>query len=228
MFSSPFPLLQRHQLAHLSDEGWEELTERERDATAHACLTHWSIQHLPLVVTRQALDQPAGMLSLGLPAPTQWQRRRIALRVPAKHVIEISEFPPAGAVVEQLPPALQTTWLGLCAALTRLGVAARVHGSVGMQHLTGLPYLHADSDIDLNLPVQSVAMADNVVALLAAAALAQPRRLDGELRLPDGGAVAWREWQPWRQGRVDSLLVKRLHGVALETGEAWMHAEPTP
>jgi len=220
------PSLHRHQLAYLNDAGWSALTQRAWDEPVRDCLEHWAWQQLPLVVSRQAPGLPEGMLSLGLPAPTQWERRRIALRVPLQHVLEFSDFPPASAVVDQLPPSIRSIWLGLCAALTRLGVGVRVHGSVGMQHLTALPYTHADSDIDLTLPVQSAAMADNVVALLLAATLALPRRIDGELLLPDGGALAWREWQPWRQGRTDQLLVKRLHGVALETGLRWLHAEP--
>ena len=40
--------------------------------------------------------------------------------------------------------------------------------------------------------------------------------LDGELVFPDGRAVAWREWQPWREQRVDRILVKRLQGVVME------------
>ncbi len=47
-------------------------------------------------------------------------------------------------------------------------------------------------------------------------------RLDGELSFPDGSAVAWREWVAWRSGRVSAILVKRLCGVALEAGSAWL------
>ena len=53
-------------------------------------------------------------------------------------------------------------------------------------------------------------------ALLAAVDWDGPR-LDGELLFPDGAAIAWREWQAWRQGRAPQVLVKRLRGVALET-----------
>ena len=47
-------------------------------------------------------------------------------------------------------------------------------------------------------------------------------RVDGELVFPRGEAVAWREWLQWRRGEVDSVMVKRLHGVALEQGLAWL------
>jgi phosphoribosyl-dephospho-CoA transferase len=39
-----------------------------------------------------------------------------------------------------------------------------------------------------------------------------PHRLDGELCLPDGGAVNWRELA----GRSRQVLVKRLDGAAME------------
>ena len=46
-------------------------------------------------------------------------------------------------------------------------------------------------------------------------------RLDGELVFDDGAAVAWREWIEWRAGRARAVLVKRLHGVALQRDAAW-------
>ena len=47
-----------------------------------------------------------------------------------------------------------------------------------------------------------------------AVSFAEPR-LDGELRFPDGAAVAWREWEAWRAGRSRAVLVKRLDGCSL-------------
>jgi phosphoribosyl-dephospho-CoA transferase len=45
-------------------------------------------------------------------------------------------------------------------------------------------------------------------------------RLDGELMLPVGDAIAWREWASWRAGRTRRVLVKRLNGAALCDGFA--------
>ena len=81
--------------------------------------------------------------------------------------------------------------------------------------MTGLPYLHERSDLDLWLAVDEAEQADAAVAALQRCTPAG-LRLDGELMFTDGSAVAWREWAAWRAGRCRMLLVKRLHGAALD------------
>ena len=108
-------------------------------------------------------------------------------------ILYFDEFPKAAAITSLLPPPLRSAW----AALAKT-VDARIYGSYGLQQLTGLSYLHAESDIDLCLSVDDAAAADLAAAALSGAAFARPR-LDGELVFPDGRAVAWREWQPWRE-----------------------------
>jgi len=214
--------LRRHQLVRLNDAGWRALRERPWDDVGRACLAHWSAQRLPLVVTRQPSTPHGGELAVGLPAPWRWQRRRIALHTALADVLYFDDFPTADSIVGLLAPSKRRAWLELVGALVELGAAPRVYGSFGWQRLTGLHYLHASSDVDLRLAVDDAAAADAVVALLQHAPIAAPR-LDGELVFPDGSAVAWREWSRWRIGEVDRVLVKRLQGVAMEMGEAWLH-----
>lgn len=216
-------VLRRHQLVWLSDAGWRELKQAPRDAAAQACIAHWASHHLPLVVTQQPSPPTlAGdPLALGLAAPSTWGRCRIALQVPLRSALYFGDFPLAPEVAGLLAKPTRAPWLALCDELRRLGVAARVHGSHGWQRLTRLQYLHPASDLDLHLPVETARDADAVTALLQATALTAPR-IDGELVFGDGTAVAWREWVQWREGRVDRVLVKRLHGVALETGARWL------
>ena len=233
--------LRRHRLVRLGTPGWAELQGRkwhnesgnesgsqsgsesdsEWDPEARACLAHWAANHLPLVVTRQPEALPAGVVALGLSAPVKWGRRRIALQVPMHRVLYFDDFPPAAALAAQLPRSARESWLQLCAALARLGVLARVYGSHGWQHLTGLGHVQADSDIDLRLCVDGPRMADAAVALLSGSPLRRPR-LDGELAFPDGREVAWREWQQWRCGQVERVLVKRVDAVALVDDAAWL------
>ena len=213
--------LRRHQLVRLSDAGWRALRERPWDDVASACLAHWSAQRLPLVVTRQLPERGDTELALGLPAPWQWQRRRIALQVATRDVLYFDDFPTADSIVGLLTTSKRRAWLELVGALVDLGAAPRVYGSFGWQRLTGLHYLHAHSDLDLRLSVDDGAAADAVVAVLQRARITAPR-LDGELVFPEGSAVAWREWSAWRAGQVDRILVKRLQGVAMEAGDAWL------
>ncbi len=220
-------VLRRHQLAWLSDAGWRELKPPAGDDNVAHCMAHWAARRLPLVVTRQTSCvaavsvATADAICLGLPAPTRFGRRKVALQVPRSSVLFFDAFPLAADITRLFVREHRAPWLELCAAVGRLGVAARVHGSHGWQRLTGLSYLHALSDVDLHLAVGSVAQADAVVALLSTTTFGGPR-IDGELVFPDGSAVAWREWWQWRQGRVRQVLVKRLSGAALESGLQWL------
>jgi phosphoribosyl-dephospho-CoA transferase len=207
----------RQQLIRLSGEGWARLLDGSWEATARACLGLWAARGLPLVVTRQRPLQE-GILATGLPAPARFRRLRLPLGIPLRDVLFFDEFPPADAVTRLLPRTAHAAWRDLLAALAAIDVTPRAYGGYGWQALTRLAYVHARSDLDLLLPVGFAAQADAVVEILSATdpAWAGPR-LDGELLFPDGAAMAWREWQAWREGRVAQVLVKRLHGVALET-----------
>lgn len=208
--------LQRHALVWLADAGWQALLPQALDSPSRQCLQHWAREHLPLVVTRQPLDDAnsADQLAVGLAMPTRWGRRKLALRVAREHLLYTDAFPAATDITPLLPADARAAWRALCAELAALGVNPRVHGSHGWQKLSGLRYLRAGSDIDLHIAVDSEALADRVATLLQVDCGGP--RIDGELLFPDGAAIAWREWLQLRAGRVREVLVKRLDRVALE------------
>ena len=206
--------LRRQQLLRLSGEGWARVLDAPWDSTARQCLALWAARGLPLVVTRQPVPA-ADTLATGLPAPARFRRLRLAVAVAPRHVMFLDEFPAAESVARLLPRSCVTAWRALLALLATAVCAPRVYGGYGWQALARLAYVHPASDVDLLLPVDSSAQADAVAAMLANAAWAGPR-LDGELLFADGAAVAWREWLAHREGRTAQVLVKRLHGVALE------------
>lgn len=210
------PPLQRHRLVRLSDAGWRRVCGHDWDPQARECVDHWAAQRLPLVVTRQPSGLPAGAIAVGLAAPVRWGRRRLALQVAMADVLYFDEFPHLDAVRGQLPEAARAAARRLEAALDAAGVTARVCGSHGWERLTGLGYLHRDSDLDLLLAVARPARADAVLdALHAFEADVQRPRLDGELLFDGGTACAWREWQAWREGRSAQVLTKSIGGPAL-------------
>jgi phosphoribosyl-dephospho-CoA transferase len=221
----PAPAWRRHQLVWLDDAGWHEVLGNSATSAAHdeqvrGCLAHWARQRWPLVVSTQSADgvDAAGIairLTLGLPAPERWGRRRIAVQVPTRAVARTGEFPLASRAGLALPAELRGRWADLCSALERLGLQARIYGSHGWQLLTGLDdHVRPGSDLDLLLPVADVAQADAACALLQQASFDAPR-LDGELAFADGASVAWREWSRWRAGQTRSVLVKRIDGATL-------------
>ena len=215
--------IRRHDLVWLSRAGWQHLLAGAQEPEVIECLEHWCEARLPLVVGRQ--DPKCPDLALGLPAPSAWGRRKIALRVPAGSVLYHDAFPRAAAVARLLPGPLRAAWKELHGSLAECDVAVRVHGSYGWEQLTGMRYLTRTSDIDLLLVVPDVQAADAVAARLDAFRWEGPR-VDGELIFPSGSAVSWREWLQWRSGSVQGILVKRLDGVALEQGMAWLPSRP--
>ena len=213
--------LRRHQLARLSEAGWTTILALPWDQQARECLVHWARHRLPLVVTRQPLDGAArGSIALGLPAPARWDRRRLALQVSRGEVLRVGDFPRLAAVQSLLSPLAQTPMHKLIGELDACRATSRVFGSYGWQAISGLDHVRPGSDLDLSVTVDGAAHADAVTHVLQS--FDAPRlRLDGELLFNDGAAVAWREWIDWRAGRARAVMVKRLHGVALERYTAW-------
>ncbi|MDO9479716.1 MAG: malonate decarboxylase holo-[acyl-carrier-protein] synthase [Hydrogenophaga sp.] len=210
------PPLRRHQLAFVTADGWKNVLARTWGEPIKAGLTHWAAQGLPVVVTRQlpARANTAGRIALGVCLPETWERQRVALQLMPKQLSMFTEFPPLTASLGALSALERKAMRHLAASLAANHLQARVYGSVGWQTVTGLPYLHDHSDIDLWLAVKDAHAADTAVHFLQQVE-GLKRRVDGELVFPDGAAVAWREWAAWRQGRCQRLLVKHLLGQEL-------------
>lgn len=154
---------------------------------------HWVAAGRPLVVAASRAGDTEGTLRLGLALP---DRRRIGLTVAAEAVDRVLGPVRLADVVRDLPAGMQSQADLVLALCPR----ACVFGSVAWQAMTGLPYLRATSDLDLLCPAGD----DPLPLADALAALPALPRLDGEIALPDGRAVAWRELAR----RPDTVLVK--------------------
>jgi phosphoribosyl-dephospho-CoA transferase len=203
--------LQRNQLVWLTDAAWQQLRARHWDSQAHSILLHWHAAQLPLVVSRQRSPCNADSISLGLPAPLQWERRKLALEVVASDIARVGNFPllNPGVLGSTGAAAIQD----FLQHLNVLHCAAHVYGSYGWQHLSGLPCVRDRSDLDLLITVPTLDAAGQVVWLLRGLHLGC--RVDGELLFPDGQAVAWREFAQLIGGKVEQVLVKHRSGVQL-------------
>lgn len=205
--------LLRNQLVSIDERAWAQIEDRTWDAEAQEILAHWRINRLPFVVCRQRTETATNRVCVGLPAPQQWSKRRLALTLSFDHITACAAFPTLMQVAQanHWGPAA----LGLSEALYNFGAQAHVYGSHGWQWLTGLRYLHAESDLDLSLGVTSFEMALKVTQLLASSQL--HARIDGEIVFPQGPAVAWRELQQLLQGQASQVLVKDRHSIRLAT-----------
>ncbi|MHC1669667.1 malonate decarboxylase holo-[acyl-carrier-protein] synthase [Stenotrophomonas sp. PSU-St15] len=196
--------LTRHTLVWLSAHAdW-----RADVAAQEPRLAAWFAQGLPAMVARRAADDPDSRLRLGVPLPPGEGKQRLALRVPLQDV-QRRQAPPA--LSDILAAGVCPAWQAPLHALATLA-PARVFGAFAWQHVTGLPYVHDRSDIDLLWEVPDAARADALVTRLRAWEAQHPQRVDGELCLARGAAVNWREYA----GSSRQLLVKRLDGAALE------------
>jgi phosphoribosyl-dephospho-CoA transferase len=195
-------LLQRNQLVWLHPRAWQNILASDWDAQALEVLRHWAAASLPLVVARQRGGLSSERISVGLPAPTRWARRRLALDVGSSDISKIGFFPLLSGVVPNLPAALS-------------GLQVRVYGSCGWQAITGMDYVHIASDMDVLVNARTLEEAINVsTAIISWSA---PCRVDGEVVFPSGHAVAWRELLQAQAGAVGQVLVKHRQSAALMT-----------
>lgn len=206
--------LQRNQLVWLHPGAWQSILARTWDTPALSLLHHWAEQQLPLVVARQREGTDPAHISLGLPAPLRWERRKLALEAKPEHIARTGHFPWLHELVRQ------GHWSGgvhaHARALQALGLQARVYGSHSWQFITGMPCVHAASDLDLcfEVPDLPTAMAlCNVLAELAQLDDGMP--MDGEILFRQGSGVAWRELQQLAQGHVQQVLARDRHSLKL-------------
>lgn len=181
--------VQRHDFVRLR-AGWTNNLLSPLAATEQALVAEWVIAGRPFVVARRQPEDVNGTLRLGLALP---DKRRIGFHLRSDAVAR-SAPPPLLADVP-MPASWQPSLTSLAAAATRAGVPARLYGSLAWQALTGLDYVRPDSsDVDLLFtPGDALALARLAVLLRPLAGQDHPR-LDGEIVLPGGLAVSWREW----------------------------------
>ena len=191
------------------------------DAGARARLGDWIAAGHPLIVARQGNNCPAGQLRLGLALPPSLGKHRLAFRVARSDVLRHAPPPLLSmAIVDALPVGWQPRLLELLGLSALMAASPRVFGSAGMQILTGLCCVGADSDLDLLLTPTDWSAAQTACRALASldAANSTPR-VDGEVRNALGQAVAWRELAV----EPRQVLVKVMSEVRMIPLESFAH-----
>ena len=209
-------MLRRHDLVQVEPAAWDGMLR-----------CYPALLDLPLVADwarrRLAGDRPASRLCRrrtgGAASATLHGKRRLAFSFSI------------GAEVTELPPVLlcdaarsaPAKWQPIISALLDLGeaikVPPRVFGALLWEHTTGLPYLSAQSDLDLLWLTSEELTAHSLVERLRQLDEESPVRLDGELELPDGAGVNWRELAHNSDQR-GQVLVKTMDGVEVRTKAA--------
>lgn len=174
----------------------------------------WIAGGRPLVAARQPVA--AGPLLLGLSLPLAQQRKKLSIHVERSALAEISAPLSIARCCPRLPAAEGDVLRQLAAEAVACSARLGVFGSLAWEVLSGEDYRHAESDIDLICDVETLTQFDVMLAALQRAAGQLSCRLDGEIRFPDGNAVAWREVAAYRACPAAAVLVKGPHEVSLQ------------
>ncbi|KQQ25376.1 phosphoribosyl-dephospho-CoA transferase [Methylobacterium sp. Leaf123] len=212
----------RHDLLDVEPAAWAAAVAGRADLAGVPHVAGWVDDGRPVILRRSYPGEEAGLVPVGLPLPPRDGKRRIGLMLSPDAV-----RPRAPVLLSEAlavcPPSWQATLDALIALGERHGLAPRPFGSLLWQSLTGLPYLSERSDLDLLWPVPG-AIPPRLMEEIAAIEARAPMRLDGEIVLPDGGGVNWRELH--RAGLGETVLVKHRDRLALREAAALFAGDP--
>jgi phosphoribosyl-dephospho-CoA transferase len=213
-------MLRRHDLLRPEPATWDTMLRCHQGLGDLPLVADWARLDRPVIVRRRMAGELPGCVPAALPLPPCHGKRRLAFTFSS------------GAALTALPPvflrdaarAAPAEWQSIIAALLAfgdtIGVAPRVFGALLWEHATGLPYLSARSDLDLLWSISNEPTAHSLVARLRQLDAEGPVRLDGELELPNGAAVNWRELARNLEDHNGDVLVKTMDGVAMRSKAA--------
>jgi phosphoribosyl-dephospho-CoA transferase len=182
--------MRRHDLAHVREGVAVRFLCGTLDGSLSARVGEWITAGRPLVVARQPTYGTDALLGLTLPAAEA--RRRVGCLIKRGDLLQVRRPLTIADCLHCLPDKVAAPLATLASSLAAVGARVGVYGSLAWEALSGDRYRHPNSDVDLICDVASVAETDACLRLLAAAT-GMPCPVDGEVRFPDGCAVAWRE-----------------------------------
>jgi phosphoribosyl-dephospho-CoA transferase len=209
-------MLRRHDLVQVEPAAWDAMLRCHPALLDLPLVADWARLGWPVIVRRRMVGDCVDGVPAALPLPPCHGKRRLAFSFPA------------GAAMATVPPILlceaarttPTAWQSVVAAVLDIGdtvkITPRVFGALLWEHATGLPYLTAKSDLDLLWSVSDESIAVLLVEQLLKLEAEGSVRLDGELELPDGAGVNWRELAH-SSDQHSQVLVKTMDGVEVRT-----------
>jgi len=182
----------RHDLVFVSPAAWRSFLDSRAALAEDPLVAGWVDRGWPLIARRLAPEEGHGV-PLGLPLPPSAGKRRIGLLMDPVGIRSSARPPLLSAAFLVAPAAWKPTLRTLNHVAARLGVEARVFGSLAWRLLTGLDYLTARSDLDFILSLPRPGDFAALMTELDSIDSAAPMRLDGEIVRDDGAGVHWRE-----------------------------------
>jgi phosphoribosyl-dephospho-CoA transferase len=221
-------MLRRHDLLRADPAAWDAMLQRHPGIADLPLVANWARLDRPVIVRRRMVGDFADSVPAALPLPPCHGKRRLAFSFSSDAAI--TGLPPV--LLSDAARTAPTEWQPVIGALLDLGdaieIAPRVFGALLWQHATGLPYLSARSDLDLIWSISDERTALSLVDRLLRLDAESPVRVDGELELPDGAGLNWRELAQSRADLSDELLVKTMDGVEMRTRSALFRTLVSP
>lgn len=205
--------MRRHDLVYLHPGAAFTTACAEAGGLLWQAARDWIDRGRPLVAARQSGNEQC--ILLGLSLPLKYDRKRLSIQVEPGAISAVR--PPLGIrqCLTGQAESVADVLLALDQQISLSGARLGVFGSLAWEALSGAAYRHADSDFDVICDVSDLAQLEAALAALARARKRLPCRLDGELRFPDGHAVAWLELSEAGRTAGTKVLVKGEKTVGL-------------
>lgn len=141
----------RHDLVFLSARGQRYAWEHRESGALEDEMLHRCFHNLPGIYRTQPSGLSDGIAALGfsLPILEGEARRRVAALAPIEEISAVLTPWEVSGLIPCLPSTVAPAIESVRHAASEEGLAFGVFGSAAMQAVTGLPYLHMRSDIDL-------------------------------------------------------------------------------
>lgn len=212
--------MRRHDLVWLHPAASYTMSCAEPGSAAWSALAEWLAAGRPLVAARQTAG--VTQVQLGLSLPLAHGRQRLSILVEASQIAEVRPALGVRQCVAGLSAGQAAVLLALAERIEASGARLGIYGSLAWETLSGEAYRHAASDIDLICDVADLTQYAIALDALRQAVADFSGRLDGELRLPDGRAVAWQEILALGNVPGKTVLVKGEQAVALQPLGDWL------
>ncbi|PKO91506.1 MAG: malonate decarboxylase holo-[acyl-carrier-protein] synthase [Betaproteobacteria bacterium HGW-Betaproteobacteria-10] len=205
--------MRRHDLVYLRASAAFETLCVEAGSPFWLAARDWIAHGRPLVAARQPATAP-GVL-LGLTLPSHSERKRLTIKVDRSSIVAVQPPLAIGRCLALLPVDAAAVLGELESRINGSKARIGIFGSLAWEALSGETYRHAASDIDIICDVATPAQFKVALAALQQTAAELPCALDGEIRFPDGNAVAWREILANLERPKAAVLVKGNEEVRL-------------
>lgn len=208
-------MLCRHDLLRADPVAWSAMLSDRPSLADLPLVADWARLGRPVIVRRRMAGDLVDSVPVGLPLPPSHGKRRLAFSLSSRAAV--TALPPV--LLSEAAPTAPAKWQPIISALLDLGeelnIAPCVFGALLWEHTTGLSYLTMQSDLDLLWPISDERTVLRLIDRLRRLDAESPVPLDGEMALPDGAGVNWRELAQTIEEENGDVLVKTMDVVEL-------------